>query len=60
MQSFAKYEQLQETLAMPREIDTGAQELTEIRHSITFENVSFRYPDTERVVLQDIDFEIEK
>lgn len=60
MQSFAKYEQLQETLAMPREIDTGTQELTEIRHSITFENVSFRYPDTERMVLQDIDFEIEK
>lgn len=44
MQSFAKYEQLEATVALPKEKDTGEKKFTGIREHITFENVSFTYP----------------
>jgi ABC-type bacteriocin/lantibiotic exporter with double-glycine peptidase domain len=44
MQSFAKYQQLEETLTLPREIDEGKSILTGIQNGITFENISFTYP----------------
>ena len=60
MQSFAKYEQLEATVALPKEKDTGEKKFTGIQEHVTFENVSFTYPWTEREVLSGIDFTIEK
>ena len=60
MQSLAKYEKLQEDIALPKEKDTGKSTLDIIKHSITFRSLSFSYPSSPREVLSDISFEIEK
>lgn len=60
MQSFAKYEQLEATVDLPKEKDEWVKEFPWIKSDIRFENVSFIYPWTERAVLRDIDFSIEK
>jgi ATP-binding cassette, subfamily B, putative efflux pump len=60
MQSFAKFEDLQETIAQDKEIDMGKKLLKWIEKSIRFENLSFSYPNTTREVLKGINFEIQK
>lgn len=60
MQSFAKYEQLQDTLKLPKEKNNGKKELKHIEKSISLQNLSFAYPSTTREVLTDINLEIKK
>lgn len=60
MQSLAKYEKLQEDIALPKEKNTGKLTLDSIRSTITFQNLYFSYPSSPREVLSDISFEIEK
>ena len=60
MQSFAKYEQLQDTLKLPKEKNSGKKELKHIEKSISLQSLSFAYPSTTRKVLTDINLEIKK
>lgn len=60
MQSFAKYEQLQEVLEKTPEKDSGKLSLSWVQKNITFHNLSFAYPSNDREVLKDITFEIKK
>lgn len=60
MQSFAKYEQLQQVTSGKKEIDTGKKILKEINENISFNDVTFVYPNTTREVLRNINFEIQK
>ena len=60
MQSFAKFEELQKTLALEKEIDAGKKVLKWIWEKISFEKLSFTYPNTTREVLRNINFEIQK
>ncbi len=54
LMTFMDYEQtLKPTLAEPRRVEHGKQ------HVIVFEHVSFRYPGTERDVLQDINMTLD-
>ena len=47
-----------ELLDSPTEADTGKQALTQCRGEVLFQNVSFRYPNTDKWVLRDIDLRV--
>ncbi|MDQ5767396.1 lipid A export permease/ATP-binding protein MsbA [Thiothrix subterranea] len=47
-----------ELLDSPTEADTGKQTLTQCRGEVLFQNVSFRYPNTDKWVLRDIDLRV--
>lgn len=47
-----------ELLDSPTEADTGKQALTQCRGEVLFHNVSFRYPNTDKWVLRDIDLRV--
>ncbi len=46
-------------LDTPTEPDTGVLEPERLRGRVVFDSVSFRYPDTERLVLDQVDLELE-
>ncbi len=60
MRDIAYYEKAKELFAMESEIDEWKKNLTKIKNSITFQNLSFSYPSSDREVLSNIDFEIKK
>jgi ATP-binding cassette, subfamily B, bacterial MsbA len=43
----------------PAEADQGTAPAVQVRGAIHFENITFRYPDTERAALEDIDLAIQ-
>ncbi|SEA60499.1 MAG: lipid A export permease/ATP-binding protein MsbA [Candidatus Thiothrix putei] len=47
-----------ELLDSPTEADTGKQALTQCRGEVLFQNVSFRYPNTDKWVLRDINLRV--
>jgi subfamily B ATP-binding cassette protein MsbA len=47
-----------ELLDSPTEADTGKQALAQCRGEVLFQNVSFRYPNTDKWVLRDIDLRV--
>ncbi len=47
-----------ELLDMPDEPDTGTQDLGRARGDIVFDRVSFRYPGSERLALDDVSFQV--
>ena len=51
---------MQTLYAMNPEEDDGKKKFETIEKSITFQNISFSYPSTDREVLSCIDLEIEK
>lgn len=60
MRDIAYYEKAKELFAMESEVDTWKKNLSEIKNTLTFQNLSFSYPSSDREVLTDIDFEIKK
>lgn len=54
------YHKAKELFLMENEKDTWKKKLTKIKNSVTFQNLSFAYPSSEREVLSSIDFEIKK
>lgn len=54
----AACENVFELLDTPEESDDGKAELTRARGEIEFDHVSFRYPATERMALNDISFRV--
>ncbi len=50
----------EDLLVRDKEPDTGTSGLSGIHESVRFENVTFRYPGTERAVLENVSFEIAK
>lgn len=50
----------EDLLVAPKEADPGRSDFPGVRNSISFENVSFRYPGTERSVVDGVSMEIEK
>ena len=56
----ASYQRLQEIMTdAPRVTSPASPVRVEVRGRVEFRDVSFRYPDTERVVLSDVSFVIE-
>jgi subfamily B ATP-binding cassette protein MsbA len=45
-------------LDTPAEADNGTQVLPQVRGEITFDHVSFQYPEVERLALEDVSFHI--
>lgn len=60
MTNIAHYEKVQILFDMEDEKDNGKKVLGQMQKSITFENLSFSYPSSERAILSDISFEIKK
>lgn len=60
MLNIAHYEKIEAIFAMKNEKNEGSKKLSKIKNKITFENLSFAYPSSERQVLSDINFEIKK
>lgn len=56
----AGYEKMQQLFAMNPESDNGKVVFPWITESLTIENLSFSYPSTTRVVLQNVNIEIKK
>ncbi len=60
MVNIAHYEKVELLFAMDDEKDSGTKILKKIKNTVTFQNISFSYPSTEREILSEIDFEIKK
>jgi ABC-type multidrug transport system fused ATPase/permease subunit len=60
MLNIAHYEKIEAIFAMKNEKNEGSKKLSKIKNNITFENLSFAYPSSERQVLSSINFEIKK
>lgn len=60
MVNIAHYEKVELLFSMDNEKDTGENVLKTIKKSITFKNLFFSYPSSEREILSDINFEIKK
>jgi ABC-type multidrug transport system fused ATPase/permease subunit len=60
MLNIAHYEKVADIFSLSNEKDTWKIHLKTIRKSISFKNLSFSYPSSNREVLSGIDFEIKK
>lgn len=60
MMNIAHYEKVQLLFDMDNEKDTGKKVLDRIDKSISFKNLFFSYPGSEREILSNINFEIQK
>ena len=60
MLNIAHYEKVEDIFALSNEKNTWKTILKSIKKSISFENLSFSYPSSNREVLTDINFEIKK
>ncbi len=56
--AIAAGESIFELLDSPTEADSGKQTLTQCRGEVLFHNVSFRYPNTDKWVLRDINLRV--
>ena len=54
------YEKMELLYAMDKERDAGKKEFDGVRTALTFEDVTFNYPNTERKVLKKIHLEAKK
>lgn len=55
----ASQKRIDEFMSVEPDIDTGQRVIQELKKSIEFKNVSFRYPETEAWVLDDVSFTID-
>jgi ABC-type bacteriocin/lantibiotic exporter with double-glycine peptidase domain len=57
---FVDLEKAIDVIETPKELDSGNHNFKEFNSSIEFQNVTFAYPESERVILENISLSIKK